>query len=169
MQYSRTISGGQAVDPMHIGHLHDLRLRALRRPPHHPTVHPVLWRLCVISSLMGKRHGWVEQGTDLIDLRRLLERVIFGMDSWRPRRLLWPPNSLGGQIWPQIWNQWPWLPIYPCAYCLYWTLWQPRRLLQPLRLSKGSVQYKQYAHGYVGNRGHWFQIWGQICPPVWRY
>ena len=34
-------------------------------------------------------------------------------------RPLWPPNSLGGQIWPQIWNQWPQLPTYPCAYCLY--------------------------------------------------
>ena len=32
---------------------------------------------------------------------------------------LWPPNSLGGKIWPQIWNQWPQVPTYPCAYCLY--------------------------------------------------
>ena len=38
---------------------------------------------------------------------------------WQPQRLLWPQNSLRGQIWPQIWNQWPQLPTYPCAYCLY--------------------------------------------------
>ena len=38
---------------------------------------------------------------------------------WQPLRPPQPPNSLGGQIWPQIWNQWPQLPTYPCAYCLY--------------------------------------------------
>ena len=26
-------------------------------------------------------------------------------------------------------------------------------------------EYKQDAHGYVGNWGHWFQIWGLIWPP----
>ena len=36
-------------------------------------------------------------------------------------RSLQPPNSLVGQFWPQIWNQWPQLPTYPCAYCLYGT------------------------------------------------
>ena len=30
--------------------------------------------------------------------------------SPRPLR---PPNSLGGQIWPQIWNQWPKEPMWP--------------------------------------------------------
>ena len=39
--------------------------------------------------------------------------------SWQPPRPPQPQNSLGGQIWPQIWNQWPQLPTYPCAYCLY--------------------------------------------------
>ena len=64
--------------------------------------------------------GLSKQGTDLIDLLRLLERVDFWYGLfWQPRRLLWPPNSLGGQIWHQIWNQWPQLPTYPCAYCLY--------------------------------------------------
>ena len=38
---------------------------------------------------------------------------------WQPWRPLRPPNSLRDQIWPQIWNQWPQLPTYPCAYCLY--------------------------------------------------
>ena len=34
--------------------------------------------------------------------------------------LFWqPPNSLGGLILPQIWNQWHQLLTYPCAYCLY--------------------------------------------------
>ena len=28
----------------------------------------------------------------------------------------------------------------------------------PLKLSKGSMPYMQYAHGYVDNQGHWFQI-----------
>ena len=38
-------------------------------------------------------------------------------------------------IWPQIWNQQPWLPWYPCAYCLQWPprpwrapSWWPLRL-----------------------------------------
>ena len=31
-------------------------------------------------------------------------------------------------IWPQIWNQQPWLPWYPCAYCLQ----QPPRPWRPL-------------------------------------
>ena len=43
------------------------------------------------------------------------------------------------------------------------------RLLCPLRPPKspqnGSKTYKQYAHGYLVNWGHWFQIWGQIWPP----
>ena len=30
--------------------------------------------------------------------------------SPRPLR---PPNNLGGQIWPQIWNQWPKEPMWP--------------------------------------------------------
>ena len=38
---------------------------------------------------------------------------------WQPLRPLQPPNSLGGQIWPHIWNQRPQLPTYPCEYCLY--------------------------------------------------
>ena len=36
--------------------------------------------------------------------------------TWRP---LQSQNSLGGQIWPLIWNQWPQIPTYPCAYYLY--------------------------------------------------
>ena len=38
---------------------------------------------------------------------------------WQPPRSLQPPNSLGGQVWPNIWNQWPQLPTYPHAYRLY--------------------------------------------------
>ena len=38
---------------------------------------------------------------------------------WQPPRSLQPLNSLGGQIWPQIWNKWPQFPTYPCTYCLY--------------------------------------------------
>ena len=42
------------------------------------------------------------------------------------------------------------------------------RLLWPLRPPKspqiGSKTYEQYAQWYVGNWGHWFQIWGQIWP-----
>ena len=38
---------------------------------------------------------------------------------WQSPRPSQPPNSLGGQISPQIWNQRPQLPTYPCAYCLY--------------------------------------------------
>ena len=38
---------------------------------------------------------------------------------WQPLRPLQPSNSLRGQIWPHIWNQWPPLPTYLCAYCLY--------------------------------------------------
>ena len=28
-------------------------------------------------------------------------------------------HSLGGQIWPQVWHQWPQLSTYPCPYCMY--------------------------------------------------
>ena len=38
------------------------------------------------------------------------------LQPWRSLQL---PNSLGGQFWPQISNQWPWLPTYLCAYCLH--------------------------------------------------
>ena len=38
---------------------------------------------------------------------------------WQPLRPPQPPNSPRVQIWPQIWNQWPHLPTYPCAYWLY--------------------------------------------------
>ena len=34
-------------------------------------------------------------------------------------------------IWPQIWNQQPWLPWYPCSYCLQWPprpWWPPNDL-----------------------------------------
>ena len=34
-------------------------------------------------------------------------------------RPLWPPNSLGGHIWPQIWNLWPKLHILPCLFGLF--------------------------------------------------
>ena len=51
-------------------------------------------------------------------------------------------QSLGGQIWPQIWNQWPQLPTYPCAYCLYWPFW--------------------WLWGHYSLRGQiWPQIWNQ--------
>ena len=57
---------------------------------------------------------------------------------WQPPRPPQPPNSLRGQIWPQIWNQWPQLPTYPCAYCLYGivpfgSLWGHHSLKQPRR------------------------------------
>ena len=40
-------------------------------------------------------------------------------ELWQPLRPLQPPNSLGAQIRPQIWNQWPQLSAHPWAYCLY--------------------------------------------------
>ena len=67
---------------------------------------------------------------------------------WQSLRPLQPPNSLRFLIWPQIWNQWPQLPTYPCAYCWYGMgpFWQPLRPLQ----SPNSL------------RGHiWPHIWNQ--------
>ena len=101
-----------------------------------------------------------KQGSDLIDLRRQLEGVIFWHGPfWWPRRLPWPSlwkncfvsekiipfdsekiknfqkkvgsshneqkwalrghYSLGGQIWPQIWNLWPKLHMQPCLFGLF--------------------------------------------------
>ena len=36
-------------------------------------------------------------------------------------RPLWPPNSLGGHIWPQMWNLGLKLQILPCLFGLFWT------------------------------------------------
>ena len=66
---------------------------------------------------------------------------------WWPRRPLRPPNSLWGQIWPQIWNQWPQLPTYPCAYCLY--------VLSP------------FWGPFGGLRGH-YSLGGQIWSQIWN-
>ena len=65
----------------------------------------------------------------------------------QPLRPLQPPNSLGGQIWPQIWNQWAQLPTYSCAYCWYGMgpLWQPLKPLQPP-----------------------YSLGGQIGPQIWN-
>ena len=75
-----------------------------------------------------------------------MENFIFG-NFWELFRPIRPQNSLGGLIWPQIWNQWPRLPTYACAYCLYGlsVFWQPRRPLQPPN-----------------------SLWGQIWPQIWN-
>ena len=59
-------------------------------------------------------------------------------------------NGLRGQgdllmtsevIWPQIWNQQPWLPWYPCAYCLQRPLrpWWPPRPWRPPNDLRGHM------------------------------
>ena len=58
-------------------------------------------------------------------------------------------QSLGGQIWPQIWNQWPRLPTYPCAYCLWFgpfltALEATRASKQPRRSNLVSVTSISY-------------------------
>ena len=70
-----------------------------------------------------KRNGMERfETSDLNYLTYPCAHCLYGWGPFRlPQRLIQPPNSLRGQIWPQIWNQWPPLPIYPCAYayCLY--------------------------------------------------
>ena len=48
-------------------------------------------------------------------------------------------------IWPQIWNQQPWLPWYPCAYCLQWPPrpWRPPNDLRghDLRFEINNLDY----------------------------
>ena len=42
----------------------------------------------------------------------------------------WPPNSLRGQIWPQIWHLWPKLNMLPCLFGLFWPffeLWRKKK------------------------------------------
>ena len=66
-------------------------------------------------SAVGKERLWwrkVPSGNKGVNKRAMDERSGF--------------RVYGGQIWPQIFNQWPQLPTYPCAYCLYcpfWWLW----------------------------------------------
>ena len=51
---------------------------------------------------------------------------------WLPSRQLHSPNSVGGQIWPQILN---WLPQLFVSVLIAWPFWLPRRPLQsPNRL-----------------------------------
>ena len=38
--------------------------------------------------------------------------------NWSTR----PLNNLGDRIWPQIWANWPWLPMFPCLNGLYLSL-----------------------------------------------
>ena len=54
---------------------------------------------------------------------------------WQPLWPLWPHNSLWGQIWPQIWNEWPQLPTYPWACYLYG--------ISPLAVSEVTTASKQ--------------------------
>ena len=65
--------------------------------------------------------------------------LIWNKPSGQPPRSLQSPNSLRGQIWLQIWNQWPQLPTYPYAFCLYsMNTWHPPRSLQPQNSLRGQ-------------------------------
>ena len=78
-----------------------------------------------------------EQGTDLIDLRRLLERVIFLHGPfWRPRRLLWP------------------------VLALFWTSWEDERWqlasTRPVGLAAGKkIEFWTILFPGMGASTHW--------------
>ena len=52
-----------------------------------------------------------------------LRRRLRTSGNWKPTKKFWghcrPPNSLGGQIWPQVWNLCPKLHMLPCLFGLF--------------------------------------------------
>ena len=86
----------------------------------------MVWTLLAASEVTtaSKQHrrssltSDLESVTPITYLTMCILLIWYG-PFWQPPRSQQPPNSLRGQVWPQIWNQWPQLPTYPCAYCLY--------------------------------------------------
>ena len=88
---------------------------------------------------------------------------------WQPRRPPQPPNSLRGQIWPQIWNQWPQLPTDPCAYCWYsmgplGSLWGHYYSLQTASEVKSDLRFEISDPNYILIHVHIaYMVWALLA------
>ena len=76
----------------------------------------ILESFCQILEILN----FVRKTSNILNFVRRTSRFQIKVLKSEVLRPLWPPNSLGGQIWPQIWNLWPKLHMLPCLFWLFW-------------------------------------------------